>query len=341
MPSSPGPVRSRRFAFTLIEILVVIAIIAVLIGLLLPAVQKVRAAAARMKCQNNLKQLILAAHTYESSRGEFPPGLDRQGGGPLLHLLPYIEQEAQYRLIKFNPADPPVAYVTDPVNRPPVGTTLPSPRPRYGLEGNFKTFECPAAPDSLDAIQISIVVRTSGTAGVDFPSPPLPLGIRMSAEPGSQVLGRAHYLANAGFPLGTVRSGGQPVVVDGPFRYLRGKGIKVGAVTDGLSNTFFFTESVPGPDFGSAEVYGHHWGMARYLPEFGMCPHGATGATGTAWTANCTNSKYRLPSSNHSGITNFALGDGQVRTVNTGLLTFSAWVTLNGVNEGFTNPDGF
>src|SRR5438128_6435273 len=144
---SPGKTResamhARRFAFTLIELLVVIAIIAVLIGLLLPAVQKVRAAAARIKCQNNLKQLILAAHAYESARGEFPPGLDRQGGGPFLHLLPYIEQDAQYRLIKFNPADPPVAYVTDPANRPPVGTTLPSPHPRYGLEGNFKTFEC-------------------------------------------------------------------------------------------------------------------------------------------------------------------------------------------------------
>lgn len=341
MPSSPGAVRSRRFAFTLIEILVVIAIIAVLIGLLLPAVQKVRAAAARMKCQNNLKQLILAAHTYESARGEFPPGLDRQGGGPFLHLLPYIEQESQYRLIKFNPADPPVAYVMDPVNRPPVGTTLPSPHPRYGLEGNFKTFECPAAPYSLDAIQIPIVVRTSGTAGVDFPSPPLPLGTRVSAEPGAQILGRTHYLANAGFPLGTVTSGGQPIVVDGPFRYLNGKGMKVSAVTDGLSNTFFFTESVPGPDSGSVEIYGHHWGMARYLPEFGMCPHGATGAAGTAWTGNCTIGKYREPSSNHTGLTNFALGDGQVRTVNTGQLTFSAWVTLNGVNEGFANPDGF
>jgi hypothetical protein len=115
----------------------------------------------------------------------------------------------------------------------------------------------------------------------------------------------------------------------------------VANVTDGLSNTFFFTESVPGPEFGSAEVWGHHWGMARYLPQSGMCPHSATGATGMAWTNNCTNIKYRLPSSDHTGVTNFALGDGQVRTVNTGRLTFSSWVILNGVNDGFTNPDGF
>jgi prepilin-type N-terminal cleavage/methylation domain-containing protein/prepilin-type processing-associated H-X9-DG protein len=110
--------RRPHRGFTLIELLVVIAIIAILVALLLPAVQQAREAARRTQCRNNLKQIGLAIHNYESSHSVFPPG---RLGFPMVfsvqaHILPYLEVSSLYNLIDFNTA-PNFGIASSPITR--------------------------------------------------------------------------------------------------------------------------------------------------------------------------------------------------------------------------------
>ena len=157
-----------RRGFTLIEILVVIAIMAILIGLLLPAVQKVRSAAAQMSCQNNLKQLALAAHNYESTAGQFPAGVRPSRKGELYpglswigQLLPQIEQGPLWSVTQNAFYERP----GDPFHLPHLGILTP-----------LKLASCPADGRQSEAHATHNGYRVAvtgylGSLGVNFKTP--------------------------------------------------------------------------------------------------------------------------------------------------------------------------
>jgi prepilin-type N-terminal cleavage/methylation domain-containing protein/prepilin-type processing-associated H-X9-DG protein len=351
----------RRSGFTLIELLVVIAIIAVLIGLLLPAIQKVREAANRMSCTNNLKQIALACHSYHDANGQLPGGMDKIEAGCLVYLLPYIEQQAKFNGFSFavpNPSNP--FYWTNPLNRPPSTSTDDIPRPPalYGCEGTFKTFLCPTVPTSTTTALMSVEY---GTPDKNFPKV---AGVNDSLQKGSTfVYGRGHIFSSAPGRLVLGRSnymgcGGLALQKD-PALNSQYKGLfgyklvtKLGAIPDGTSNTMLFLEYAGGNiDFGGGGgipvgFATGSWSAGFNWLDFGLCPNGDSGNTLQPHNANCdykdangnlikanTVSWGTFGSLHPNNLINVAYADGSVRGLDPAV-KFAILAALGGYADG-------
>jgi len=329
---------SRRAAFTLIELLVVIAIIAILIGLLLPAVQKVREAAARAKCQNNLKQLGIGCHAYEGVRGSFPIGQELRAGSTttrttfFIELLPFIEQSAVHARWDFNnPANNTNAVAANSL----AATMVPN-------------FVCPSDVFAENPFNLPATGATFSPAQTASGNP---FGGFYSGTSYAGNYGTGGYYTS--FSVFPVRPNGM-LFMTGPGAELRMPGgslfatsgnhqnlapVRFAAVTDGLSNTLLMGErNHRDPDFDAwttansglrmYQVSVWAWAGGRKGAAMLFCS-AAVNINTTARTLNPSSPttpniqnqdrRFNAWGSNHTGGVNFVLGDGSVRFVRDGI----------------------
>jgi len=342
----------QRSGFTLIELLVVIAIIAILIGLLLPAVQKIREAANRMSCSNNLHQLALAAHNYESAYGQLPPDQDEWGSGAILFLFPYLEQDNQFNLMGFGtspsvvnagpPSAPTAAYynfnnAAGRVNRPTTTSTDTIPRPPaiYGLESNPKVLQCPSNPKPSE-YTTAMLMCNYGMGGTDFTlayAGATQQGAHVySSAPGRLTVGRSSYVPNGGYYSKSTNPSNR-----GPFTFKSQQ--TIAGIADGSSNTVMFFEMSGGynawggsggiPDglmqngIGNGFNYSG-WGVPEAGAITGPQPDGSGHRGANNWYG---------ATSRHTGIVMAAFGDGSVRPVKS-TIDFNTWVAITGIEDG-------
>ncbi len=333
--------RSSRRGFTLIELLVVIAIIAILIGLLLPAVQKVRDAAARLQCQNNLKQIGLAFHNYNTAIGALPPSYAIYLSAPIanswaVYLLPYLEQDNLFK--QYNLA----GTVGNAQNQAVVSTHL-------------KMMQCPASPNS-DRLYTDGPIN--GNALVPAPTWNTNLTWTASASDYTVTSGVRESTLNACFSggdrtgaLSGPSSSAPPMTPNDP-----GPRTRIAQITDGTSNTMIIGELAGRPDSwmagrkaaayaypptSAATVFqGAGWGDALNGENWfvGALQDGSVPSTGGTCVVNCTNQRGSGLYSFHTGAANILMADGSVRSVSNTLnhCTFAALVTRS---RGETIPD--
>ena len=270
---------TRRKAFTLIELLVVIAIIAILIGLLLPAVQKVREAAARISCANNLKQIALAAHSYDSANGHLPPGFNGKTYiGSLGYLLPYIEAGNIYNQIpqSYFSQTPPGAWWGGIFNV---------------AQNRIKSFQCPA-DNPYGALTQGVFAYLSESGYT------LTGGYFGETNYATYNLGATNYLANAG-ALGNVSGSGDTFYGQWVGPYYQDSAVSISQISDGTSQTLAFGETLGGSGPTGQRDFYVTWMGGGALP--------------TAWDLIIPCGWYSYGSKHDAGTVQFAMCDGSVR----------------------------